>query len=228
MNEMKLATDISIRREGKIRLGLVVVFLAGLFVAPMFLSVAANPQGGDAWEVVKAEYGTKNRHVDVTQIVQRLLWERQDQGRFQVTNDAMGGDPAVGADKVLRVWAQNRRREQREFDYKEGGWLETNAFAVRNDRGDDDWNRRRDDDDRGRPGGLTIIRGFYGVQGQMANVTEILRGMVRGGVLQVRVDNGALGGDPAVGRDKVLIVVYFAQGREQATCIGEGNTLRVP
>jgi hypothetical protein len=37
-----------------------------------------------------------------------------------------------------------------------------------------------------------------------------------------------LGGDPAVGRDKVLTVIYRYQGREQTSAVKEGNTLSIP
>jgi hypothetical protein len=143
----------------------------------------------------------------------------------------MGGDPAVGADKVLRLFAQNRRHEEREFDYKESTWIDITVFALRNNRSDDDRDRdrswRRDDDDA-FVSSLRVIRGFYGVQGQTANVTDLLRSLVRDGMLEVRADNGTMGGDPAVGRDKVLIVVYSYRGREQAASVREGDILRIP
>jgi hypothetical protein len=42
------------------------------------------------------------------------------------------------------------------------------------------------------------------------------------------VNNGNLGGDPAIGADKVLIVIYRYQGQEQAAAIREGNRLTIP
>ncbi len=42
------------------------------------------------------------------------------------------------------------------------------------------------------------------------------------------VTNSALGGDPAVGYDKILIVVYRYQGTETATAVREGNMLSLP
>ena len=47
-------------------------------------------------------------------------------------------------------------------------------------------------------------------------------------MLRFVVTNGALGGDPAVGVDKLLIVVYRYQGMETATAVSEGNTLAIP
>jgi len=42
------------------------------------------------------------------------------------------------------------------------------------------------------------------------------------------VTNNALGGDPAVGADKYLIVIYRYQGKEAATFVREGYTLTIP
>lgn len=51
---------------------------------------------------------------------------------------------------------------------------------------------------------------------------------MREGVLTLVVTNSAMGGDPASGADKVLIVVYRYQGKETATAVREGNTLTIP
>jgi hypothetical protein len=103
--------------------------------------------------------------------------------------------------------------------------------APRNEWGErDDRPRDRDDrrDDRREERGVQIIRGYYGIQGRTVNVTEILRSRMRDGVLSFRVENGALGGDPATGADKVLIVIYRYQGQEQATAVREGNVISIP
>ena len=42
------------------------------------------------------------------------------------------------------------------------------------------------------------------------------------------VTNSAMGGDPAVGADKVLVVIYRYQGREAAVIVREGFTLTLP
>ena len=240
-----------VRKQGIRRSAVYATAFAGtLFavaLAMLMLAGKAAAQGGE-WEVVHAEYGIRARHVDVTDIVRRLLWQGRDSGRVPVNNQTMGGDPAVGADKTLHIIAQNARHDQKDFEYPEGSWIDVMMFALRPDRGDDDrrrgndfrgdedrrrdddWDhdRRRDGDDRGRPERLRIIRGYWGAQGQMVNITDMLRGMVRDGVMQVHVGVGSLGGDPAVGRDKVLIVVYVVDGREQAASTREGNTMRIP
>ncbi len=205
------------------------VFAAIIFAAGItFLSTQASAQE-EGWQIVRAEYGTKAQHNDVTDIVKDLVGRGGVNGRVAVNNQTMGGDPAVGADKHLRIWARNRKNEEREFDYKEGGFIEAGMFTVR--RGRDEWNDRPSNyggqyqDDYS---GLRIIRAFYGVQGRTVNVTEMLRSRVSNGALSFVVTNSALGGDPAVGYDKVLIVVYRYQGTETATAVREGNTLTLP
>src|SRR6516164_11472200 len=204
----------------------------GVFCAAAltFLSSKAGAQDND-WQIVRAEYGSRAQHNDVTDIVKDLVGRGGVNGRVAVNNQTMGGDPAVGADKHLRIWARNRRYEEREFDYREGGFVEAGTFIVRRDRGD--WNDRpanygdrdRDrDDDRG----VSIVRAYYGWQGSTVNVTELLRSRMRDGQISFVVTNSAMGGDPAIGADKVLVVIYRYQGTEKAAIVREGYTLTLP
>ena len=215
-----------------------VFVLAAVFVAAALTSFTTPTTAqDDGWTIVRAEYGTKAQHNDVTDIVKDLVGRGGVNGRVAVNNQTMGGDPAVGADKHLRIRARNRRYEEREFDYREGGFVEAAMFSVLGDPDDhrDRWNDRPGDygdhdrdRDRDDSQGLRILRAYYGVQGRTVNVTELLRSRVRGGTLNFFVANGDLGGDPAVGYDKVLIVVYSYQGSETATAVREGNTLTLP
>jgi hypothetical protein len=199
-----------------------VFFAAGI----TFFGTRAKAQD-EGWQIVRAEYGTKNQHNDVTDILKDLIGRGGVNGRVAVNNQTMGGDPVPGADKHLRIFARNRRGEEREFDYKEGGFVEVRTFNVRRDDLDDrpaNYGGRDQDDNNG----IRIIRAYYGVQGRTVNVTELLRSRVRDGALNIVVTNSALGGDPAPGYDKLLIVVYRYQGTETATAVREGNTLSLP
>ena len=60
------------------------------------------------------------------------------------------------------------------------------------------------------------------------NVTDGLRARVQEGSLFIHVDNNTMGLDPAVGADKILIVVYRFENREQAVAVGEGYNLSLP
>ncbi len=110
--------------------------------------------------------------------------------------------------------------------------MDARTFDVRMSNGRrDDWDDRRPnpgDRDQDDWNSLKIIRGYYGVKGRTVNVTELLRSRVRDGVLTFAVTNSALGGDPAIGADKLLIVVYRYEGKESATAVREGYTLTIP
>lgn len=210
---------------------LILLLVFGVGVALFSSGVGAQDEG---WQILRANYGFRDQRIDVTDLLRDLISRGGVNGRVAVSNQTMGGDPAVGKDKSLRVLARNRMNEQREFEFREGTFIDVRMFAARNDDWDDRGPNREDRgpnrDDRGREDarGLFIIRGFYGVQGRTINVTEQLRSMVREGTLTLNVNNGNLGGDPAIGADKVLIVIYRFQGQEQATAVREGNRLTIP
>jgi hypothetical protein len=221
---------------------LILMLLFSTGVTLFTARVAAQEEG---WQIMRADYGFRAQRTDVTDILRDLVSRGGVNGRVAINNQTMGGDPAVGRDKSLRIFARNRRNEEREFDVNEGGFVDARFFVVRGEERDDRTparddrprddrprnDRDRDDHDRGDHGevrDLVIIRGFYGVQGRTVNVTEQLRTMIRDGVLAVRVSNESFGGDPAVGADKVLIVIYSSRGQEQATAVREGERLVIP
>jgi hypothetical protein len=193
----------------------------------------------EGWQILRADYGFKNQRSDVTDILKDLIERGGVNGRVAVNNQTMGGDPAVGKDKSLHIFARNRRNEEREFNYNEGGFVEARMYTVRRDDRDDHPANNVDHDRDARPAhygdrdredwnSLKIIGGYYGVQGRTVNVTDVLRSRIREGVLSFVVTNSALGGDPAIGVDKILIVVYRYQGKESATAVREGYSLTIP
>jgi len=205
------------------------VFVLAMLILVIGAAIFSTGVGAqdEGWQIVRADYGFKNQRTDVTDILKDLIGRGGVNGRVAVNNQTMGGDPAVGKDKSLRIFARNRRNEEREFNYNEGAFVEARMFNIRRD----DWDDRptnpgdRDHDDWNS---LKIIRGYYGVQGRTVNVTDLLRSRVRDGVLNFVVTNSALGGDPAIGADKILIVVYRYQGKESATAVREGYSLTIP
>jgi hypothetical protein len=246
---MQGIVSLKIRPTGAHGVKLIATLFAAVLMALVF-SARTTAQSGD-WMLVKAEYGIRARHVDVTDVVRHLFWEARDTGRVLVSNQNLGGDPAVGADKTLRIVAENRRHERQEFEYREGAWIDVTMFSLRPERREEDRIRdhdgdgrqdeavlrereererehRRDDDDRNRGQRLQITRAYWGAQGQMVNVTDMISGMVRENAFRVHVDNVSLGGDPAIGREKVLIVLYTFDGKEQAASTHEGNTMHLP
>jgi hypothetical protein len=186
-----------------------------------------------AWTIVRADYGFRDQRSDVTRLIQDLLSKGGVNGRVAVNNQTMGGDPAPGKEKTLRVYTRTRDNQQREFDYVEDSFLPVNLFAVRfeenhdrDDQGRDDRDRH-DDRDR-RNSDLDIVTAYYGVQGKNINVTDRVQSLVRDNSLSLVVNNGAMGMDPAPGFDKLLIIIYRYRGREDATAAVEGHTIHIP
>src|SRR5712691_11092953 len=87
----------------------------------------------EGWQILRADYGFKNQRSDVTDILEDLIGRGGVNGRVAVNNQTMGGDPAVGKDKTLRIFARNKRGEEREFNFNEGGFVEVRLFNVRRD-----------------------------------------------------------------------------------------------
>ncbi|OLD82859.1 MAG: hypothetical protein AUF67_02660 [Acidobacteria bacterium 13_1_20CM_58_21] len=223
------------------RYGVLVFSMMAIAIGTTLFSAGVGAQE-EGWQITRADYGFKNQRNEVTDILKDLIGRGGVNGRVAVSNQTMGGDPAIGKDKSLHILARNRRNEEREFNYNEGGFVEVRVFNVRRDDRDERPANYggRDHDDRddhtanygGRDhdewNGLRIIRGYYGVQGRTFNVTDVLQNRIRDGVLSFVVTNSALGGDPAIGAGKTLIVVYRHQGKESATAVREGNTLTIP
>jgi hypothetical protein len=211
----------------------ILVFVSLIFAigAAVFSTrVTAQDEG---WRIMRADWGSKTQRVDVTSLLRDLISRGGNNGKIPINEVTMGGNPAVGQDKALHIFARNRMNEEREFTINEHTYLDVRLFDIRKDDRDDrpsnygdrDRGRDRDRDDGNN---LRITLAYYGVQGRTVNLTDLLRSRVRDGMLNLVVTNSALGGDPAVGSDKVLIVIYRYQGNETATAVREGYTLTLP
>jgi hypothetical protein len=205
-------------------LALVCLFPA---LASAQIQPAKAPGGG--WQVVKADWGAGNRWMDVTVRLRQLLI---GYGFVRVNNANLGGDPAPGANKILRVAVRDSRGRSQTLSYKEGSNIDASQFYSYG----------------GRPSGpgrppyppppprpvpppgysLQIVRAYYGLNKRTNDVTGLLRGMIRNDTLMVNVNNRNMGGDPWPGADKVLTVIYRYRGQERTSTVKEGNTLRIP
>ena len=196
-----------------------------------------------AYAILGARYGVPEASIDVTGRLRELA--RRD-AKVRVTNGLFRDDPAVGRTKTLRIYARDRSGQVRTFDYREGAWIDGGQFTGwgRGDWGQGGWNGGWD----GRPGSptnpggynpggqgpaqdqrLNIVRATYGSGGRTVDVTDRLRNISRGGVLDIRVDNDLASRDPAVGERKTLRVTFtLGRGREQTREAREGDRLRLP
>ena len=188
--------------------------LFGIVAVLLCSAIAAVAQ---QWYVQSADWGAGNRRQDVTNTVRRLV----NGGDFRANNKNMGIDPAVGADKTLRITARNQNGTVRTFAYKEGDTVNSRMFTGTN-WGGGGWDRGGNS--------LRILQAEYRPTSGRAgrNVTSRLQGMVRNDRLDITVDNKTMGGDPAQGQSKQLYVAYEYRGRRSSTTVGEGGRLNIP
>ncbi len=188
-----------------------------------------NPgNNGPGWQVMYADWGAGNRRVDVTARVRTML---SGNGMVRVNNQNLGGDPAVGADKTLRISARDARGAVQQFTYKEGASIDASQFY---NYGGYPGPGPGPGPSPGYPppnpgyGNLQIVRAYYGLNNRTNDVSQLLRGQINNGTLVIQVNNRNMGGDPWPGADKVLTVIYRVNGKEQTATVKEGNTLRIP
>ena len=78
------------------------------------------------------------------------------------------------------------------------------------------------------PVGLRIIAATYGSSKKTSDVTKLLDSKIQNNALQVQADNQTMGGDPDVGADKTLRVIYEINGLRYQVVINEDKPLRIP
>jgi hypothetical protein len=91
--------------------------------------------------ILSAQYGTANRHVDVTNRLKELA--RADRV-FRMGNSTFGVDPDPGQMKVLRIYARGPNGQERMFEYREGSTVDGSLFRGwgRGDWGRGGWSGR--------------------------------------------------------------------------------------
>ncbi len=148
--------------------------------------------------------------MDVTNQVRMLL---SGNGMVQVNNRNMGGDPAVGADKILRIQARNYQGQTRQFTFREGSSIDASQFYSYGGGG-------------GSPGqGWQVMFADWGAGNRRANVTDRVRTMLSGNGM-VKVNSQTLGVDPAVGTAKTLrISARDSRGQVREFTYREGSSI---
>ncbi len=186
-----------------------------LFVLAFLLasSLAFAQFGGARYTVVRADYGSGNTWRDVTSQVSSMI--HNNQLNFQVTNDGLGGDPAPGQVKQLRLQVRSERGDVQTMTFRENDIVN---LAITNS-GASGW------PGSGGKGGLRITQAQYGSGNRMRDVTGLLNSQIQNGHIGMRVGNDTLGGDPAPGSTKSLIVSYVSGGRPGQITLGEGDYL---
>ena len=190
--------------------------------------------GRDSGEftILYATYGASGRDVDVTDRLRELAHRDL---RFRLSNEVFGVDPWPGQTKILRIFARDRMGQERTFDYREYQTVDGAQFIG---WGRGDWggrageHRGRGDDGPARPmpGGRFVVESAsYGSDGRWVDVTQAVRGLVRGERLDIEVRNELFGFDPAPGQRKSLSVTY-RRGSEPSNTVrvSERDVMRLP
>jgi len=116
-------------------------FIFASLIALAFVSRVLVAQDAGRYSIVSAQYGTAERHVDVTN---RLREIAQSDRSFRLDNRLMGVDPDRGRVKVLRIYARERDGDERMFEYREGQIIDGALFVgwSRGDWGRGGWSGR--------------------------------------------------------------------------------------
>lgn len=196
--------------------------------------VVSLPGAGDAnyyqghLQITRAQYGAEFRFADVTSLLNSRI--QNDSLNMRIDHNSMQADPAPGERKVLTVFYIYNGQQARAF-VNDNDLLSLPVGTAQGGRGD----RDDDDDDyyhRFWPGRsmneLRVLQANWGVEGRSRDVTGQLNGMVRGNQLNVAVNDGAMGGDPAPGAQKRLRVIYMLRGLRYETNVPEGGSLTLP
>ena len=202
--------------------------------------LAAVPLSGQQQlKIVEGAYGAGNFQMNVTQKLRGMV--RDNVLEITAGPDALGGDPAPGSAKRLRVTYRynGRQYEASAGDFEKlripgaaaspGDWAGgavpvTKTPAAASPGGfsvGDLWGK-------GAQPGLKIVSARYGEGTRFKDVRDYLQGLVNNDALSVKVDNAAMGGDPAPARSKALEVTYEYRGTTFQTTAKEGAYLALP
>jgi hypothetical protein len=213
------------------RLGL--LLLATLALLPQAAMAQYAPPDQGQYTIVSAQYGTAERHVDVTNQLKQLA--RRDRV-FIMGNRTFGVDPDPGQFKVLRIYAVDPNGRERMFEYRENSQVDGAMFRGWNTGqwGNGRWSGRweggygannygRDNYGRGGDSGQYVIQhAEFGTNRHHVDVTNQLKQIARQDI-QTRIDNRVLGVDPDPGRVKTLrIYARGPDGQERAFDYREG------
>src|SRR6185312_16951707 len=206
------------------------LLLFAVAVLPGTLAQAQYPPDSGQYLILRAQYGTNQNHVDVTNRLKELA--RHDR-TFVMGNNTFGVDPDYGRVKVLRIYARGPEGRERMFEFREGSVIDGSMFRGwdRGEWGNGGWSGRWelvDDDDRDRDrdeGQFVILSAQYGTAERHVDVTNRLKELARHDRTFV-MGNNTFGVDPDYGRVKVLrIYARGPEGRERMFEFREGSVV---
>ncbi|MEO6120470.1 MAG: DUF3395 domain-containing protein [Terriglobales bacterium] len=159
-----------------------------------------------SYEIVRADYGSGNNWVDVTEQVRALV--QNDTLNIRVGAAVLGASPRRARNRSLRLQLRDENGATRQVTYRDNQ-------RVRLLVNDSD------------PRGLHITRATYAYGTRALDVTARLNDQIRGEQLNIQVNNQNMGGDPAPGEEKTLTVNYTMDGESGQRVVREGDSLHL-
>jgi outer membrane lipoprotein SlyB len=164
-------------------------------------------QTSGSWEIVRADYGSGNNWVDVTDRVQALV--QGESLSFRVDSDTLGVQSRYSRNRALRLQLRNERGETRQVTYRDRQQVN---LRIRHTY----------------QSSLHINRAIYAAGNRSVDVTSRLNSQIQGDQLNILVNNKNMGGDPNPRQSKTLTVDYSINGSNQQATVRENDMLRLP
>jgi hypothetical protein len=159
--------------------------------------------------VINATYGTTSTTADVTKAVSSSI--KDGVLNLTVTPTALNvTDPAPGQAKILNISYTINGGQTLKQSINDNETLYVNAPPSR------------------IASGLQIVNGDYGVEGNFTDVTDVLKGMIKKGGINLKVGFKALGlPDPNPNKQKELQVEYTINGAKSKNIFKDGETFSI-
>jgi len=159
--------------------------------------------------ILNATYGTSSTSKDVTSSVTSLV--QDGVLNLSVTPHSLNvDDPAPGQVKTLKINYSINGGSSTSTEAIDGGSININAPPERH------------------ASGLQIKKAEYGVDGNMTDVSDVLRGMINNGSINLTVGFKQVGlPDPNPQKQKSLQVTYTINGAENSKTLKDGQTLNI-
>jgi len=199
---------------------LAIVFsLVALISLSVFTANAQWRPGTRGQEIVRAEYGSGRRWVDVTEKVRGLLDAKQP--TFTAEDWALLTTDNHIPNETLRVLVRNPDGSTRTLSFPENQGVQLQGYFV-SDNPWGSWNQNPNQNGN-LSSDVRINRAVYGVGNRARDVTGRVNSYVRNGQYEFQVSNDTMGGDPAPNQVKTLTVWYTMNGRQDQITFQEGD-----
>jgi len=181
--------------------------LSTVLVLVCLLSLPLLAQTQRSWEIVRADYGSGNNWMDVTERVQSLV--QGDSLNFRVAANTVGVNARRSSIRSLRLQLQDENGRTRQITYRDNQQVNLRIYS------------------QSQSSSLRIDRATYGTGYRTSDVTARLNSQIRDGHIDEQVTSQNMGGDPAPQQTKRLTVQYTMNGQSNQVVINEGDTLRL-